>query len=136
VDASIIKADASRQRGVPGDEQVNWSDPSLSTRAVREYLAALDEEALAETLPKRLSLIDPQARWTAAPGGPAFFAYSTNYLIDTKHGVIMDVEPTPAHRTAEVESSCLNSGELEIRLFQQNRPIVACHKWQVTTSIR
>jgi hypothetical protein len=25
VDASIIKADASRQRGVPGDKQVNWS---------------------------------------------------------------------------------------------------------------
>ncbi len=38
VDASIIKADASRQRGVLGDEQVNWSDPALSTRAVREYL--------------------------------------------------------------------------------------------------
>lgn len=68
VDASIIKADASRQRGVPGDEQVNWSDPALSTRAVREYLEALDEEALAETLPKRVSLTDPQARWTAAPG--------------------------------------------------------------------
>ena len=65
VDASIIKADASRQRGVPGDEPVNWSDPALSTRAVREYLDALDEEALAETLPKRLSLTDPQARWTA-----------------------------------------------------------------------
>ena len=31
VDASIIKADASRQRGVPGDEQVTWSDPALST---------------------------------------------------------------------------------------------------------
>ena len=97
VDASIIKADASRQRGVPGDEPVNWSDPALSTLAVREYLEALDEEALAETLPKRLSLTDPQARWTAAPGGPAFYAYSTNYLIDTEHGVIMDVEPTPAH---------------------------------------
>lgn len=82
VDASIIKADASRQRGVPGDEPVNWSDPALSTRAVREYLEGLDEEALAETLPKRLSLTDPQARWTAAPGGPAFYAYSTNYLID------------------------------------------------------
>ena len=105
VDASIIKADASRQRGVPGDEPVNWSDPALSTRAVREYFEALDEEALAETLPKRLSLTDPQARWTAAPGGPAFYAYSTNYLIDTEHGVIMDVEPTPAHRTAEVEST-------------------------------
>ena len=105
VDASVIKADASRQRGVPGDEEVNWSDPSLSTRAVREYLEALDEEALAETLPKRLSLTDPLARWTAAPGGPAFFAYSTNYLIDVEHGVIMDVEPTPAHRTAEPEAT-------------------------------
>jgi hypothetical protein len=38
VDACIINAGASRQRGVPGDEPVNWSDPSLSTRAVREYL--------------------------------------------------------------------------------------------------
>ena len=97
VDASIIKADASRQRGVLGDEEVNWSDPSLSTRAVREYLKALDEEALAEALPKRLSLTDPLSRWTAAPGGPAFFAYSTNYLIDVEHGVIMDVEPTPEY---------------------------------------
>lgn len=105
VDASVIKADASRQRGVPGDDEINWRDPSLSTRAVREYLEALDEEALAEALPKRLSLTDPLSRWTAAPGGPAFFAYSTNYLIDVEHGVIMDVEPTPAHRTAEVEST-------------------------------
>lgn len=105
VDASVIKADASRQRGVPGDDEINWRDPALSTRAVREYLEALDEEALGEALPKRLSLTDPLSRWTAAPGGPAFFAYSTNYLIDVEHGVIMDVEPTPAHRTAEVEST-------------------------------
>ena len=105
VDASIIKADASRQRGVPGDQEINWSDPSLSTRSVREYLEALDEESLAEALPKRLSLTDPLSRWTAAPGRPAFFAYATNYLIDVEHGVIMDVEPTPAHRTAEVEST-------------------------------
>lgn len=64
MDASIIKADARRQRGVPGDEPVNWSDPFLSTRAVREYLEAHDEEALAETLPKRLSLTDHK------PAGP------------------------------------------------------------------
>jgi len=69
VDASIIKADASRQRGVAGDE-VDWNDPKLSSRAVREYLEALDEEALAEALPKKISLTDPQSRWTAAPGGP------------------------------------------------------------------
>ncbi len=49
VDASIIKADASRQRGTAGDE-VDWNDPKLSSRAVREYLEALDEEALAEAL--------------------------------------------------------------------------------------
>jgi hypothetical protein len=82
VDANIIKADASRQRGVLGDEPVNWSDPSLSTCGVREYLEAL-EEGGAETLPKRLSLTDTQTHWTAAPGGPAFFAYFTNYLLDT-----------------------------------------------------
>ena len=63
------------------------------------------KRALAETLPKRLSLTDPQARWTAAPGGPTFYAYSTNYLIDTEHGVIVDVEPTPAHRTATKTST-------------------------------
>ena len=72
---------------------------------MREDLKGLDEEALTETLPKCVSLTDPQARWTAAPGGPAFYAYSTNYLIDTEHGVIIDVEPTPAHRTAEVEGT-------------------------------
>jgi len=105
VDASIVAADASAQRGEPGEAKIDWADPVLSTRAVREYLEALDEEALAETMPKRISLTDPLARWTAAPGGPAFFAYSTNYLIDTAHGVILDVEATPAHRTAEVEST-------------------------------
>ncbi|CAI8775151.1 hypothetical protein EMIT0P253_10239 [Pseudomonas sp. IT-P253] len=39
---------------------------------MHEYLEALDEEALTETLPKRLSQTDPQARGTAIPGGPAF----------------------------------------------------------------
>ncbi|MDT4846923.1 IS1182 family transposase ISCfr1 [compost metagenome] len=72
---------------------------------MREYFEALDEEALAEALLKRVSLTDPQARWTAIPGGPAYFACTTNYLIETDHGVILDVEATPAHRTAEVEST-------------------------------
>lgn len=60
--------------------------------------------SLAQALPKNLSLTDPQARWTAAPGGPAFYAYCTNYLVDTEHGVILDVAGTLAHRTAELES--------------------------------
>ena len=37
-------------------------------------------------------LTDLAARWTAAPGGPAFYDYSTNYLIDVHAGVIVDVE--------------------------------------------
>lgn len=105
VDASVVAADASRQRGVPASEVTDWSNPALSTRAVREYLEALNDETFEQAVPRRISLTDPQSRWTAAPGGPAFFAYSTNYLIDTEHGVILDVEATPAHRTAEVDST-------------------------------
>jgi hypothetical protein len=75
VDASLIKADASRARGVSGAEIAYCDfDPERSTRAVREYLAALDDNAPPETAPKSVSLTDPMARWTAA-GGPAFFAY-------------------------------------------------------------
>ena len=44
-------------------------------------------------------MTDPAARWTAAPGCPAFYAYSINYLVDVKLGVIVDVEATAAHRT-------------------------------------
>jgi transposase len=108
VDASIIKADANRQRGVPGSQEIDWSDPALATRPVREYLAALDEEADGappRKPPKNISLTDPQSRWTAARGGPAFYAYSANYLIDLDVGIIIDSETTPAHRTEEVEAS-------------------------------
>jgi hypothetical protein len=105
VDASIVAADASGPRGVSAGDRIDWTSPALDTRAVREYLEALDEEALADALPRRVSLTDPQSRWTAATGDRAFFAYSTNYLIDTAHGVILDVEATPANRTAEVEST-------------------------------
>ena len=52
--------------------------------------------------PKFLSIADPASRWTGANGGLAFFAYCTNYLIDLKHAVIMDVEATKAVRQAEV----------------------------------
>jgi len=102
VDASVVAADASGQRSVPGTASVDWNDERLRTRAVREYLAALDES---QASPKNVSLTDPQARWTCAPSGPAFFAYSTNYLIDVEHGVIVDVEATPSNRSHEVEST-------------------------------
>lgn len=40
VDASIIKANANRTRGISVDKGINWQDPSLGTRAVRKYLQA------------------------------------------------------------------------------------------------
>jgi hypothetical protein len=45
---------------------------------------------------------DPAAQWTGAMGGPAFFAYSDNYLIDVKFGIIMEVEESRPIRQAEV----------------------------------
>src|SRR5271165_3608330 len=52
--------------------------------------------------PKFVSPSDPAAQWTGAMRGPAFFAYSDNYLIDVKFGIIMDVEASRAIRKAEV----------------------------------
>ena len=102
VDASMIKADANRQNSTPGDE---WEPPDDPGHAVREYLAVLDEAAFGgatPVVPKFISGSDPASRWTGANGGLAFFAYCTNYLIDLKHAVIMDVEATTAVRQAEV----------------------------------
>ena len=104
-DASIIKADAQRQRGVAGSEPIDWGNPDEASRPVREYLAALEETNDSDTPPKTISLTDPAASWTAAPGGPAFFAYSTNYLIDLKAGIIVDVEASAVNKTAEVEAT-------------------------------
>ncbi len=104
-DASIVKADAQRQSGVPGDQSIDWGNPEEATRPVREYLAALDETNDPGKPRKSISLTDPAASWTAAPGGPAFFAYSTNYLIDLKAGIIVDVEASAVNKTAEVDAT-------------------------------
>jgi len=72
---------------------------------VRESLAALEEANDPEAPRKSISLTDPAASWTAAPGGPAFFAYSTNYLIDLKAGIIVDVEASAVNKTAEVDAT-------------------------------
>lgn len=104
-DASIIKADAQRQRGVPGSEPIDWGNPEQAARPVREYLAAIEQVNVSSTLPKAISLTDPAASWTAAAGGPAFYAYSTNYLIDLKAGIIVDVEASAVNKAAEVEAT-------------------------------
>lgn len=108
-DASFIRADANRTRGVPKGDVPEWEEPS---RAVREYLDGLEksnpvaeDDGAPQSPGRNVSLTDPAAHWTAAPGGPPQYAYSTNYLIDLDAGIIVDVEATPANRTQEVEST-------------------------------
>ena len=102
VDASLIRADVHRQRSVPGEEGL---PPEAAGRAVAEYLEVLDDAAFGGATPvepKRINLTDPAARWTAATREAAFYSYSTNYLIDLDHAVIVDVEATTSVRQAEV----------------------------------
>jgi hypothetical protein len=94
IDASVVKADANRQRGVASTQNIDWSQPELGTRAVREYVQALEQDGQVGVTPMNISLTDPAPRWTVAPGGAAFYAYSTNYLIDAHAGVTeLPVEP-------------------------------------------
>ncbi len=107
-DASLIKADANKQRSADGREDVDWERMARTRRSVREYLDTLDDAAwgaASEVKPKFVSRSDPAAQWTGAHKGHAFFAYATNYLIDLDHAVIVDVEPSRAIRQAEVGAS-------------------------------
>jgi transposase len=105
VDASLIAVDTNRQRCVPGEQGL---PAEAASRAIDEYLAVLDDAAFGAATavtPKFISPADPASRWTGANKGLAFFSYSTNYLIDLDHAVIVDVEPSTAVRTAEVTAA-------------------------------
>ena len=102
VDASLIRADVSRPQAVLTADGL---PPGPASRAVREYLEVLDDAAFGgatPVVPKYLAPSDPASRFTAATPERAFFAYSTNYLIDLEHAVIVDVEATTAIRQAEI----------------------------------
>jgi hypothetical protein len=81
---------SSRTPPQPSAIQHSPNAPATSDSSARR-------EANGITLPQqswRQSPADPAARWTGAHGGQAFFAYSTNYLIDTDNAIIVDVEAT------------------------------------------
>ena len=108
VDASLIQADANKHRSIPGAEWNKDIDPEQAHRAVKEYLATLDDPACgaaSSVTPKFVSPSDPAAQWTGALRNAAFFAYADNYLIDVKFGIIMDVEASRAIRQAEIGAS-------------------------------
>jgi len=106
VDASVIEANASRYHGkAPGE--IDWSVSERQTRAAAEFLAGLDGEDpdAARKPPKLISPSDPCSAWTAKANKRVQFGYGLNYLIDIAHAIIVDVEPTPARSSDEVEST-------------------------------
>jgi transposase len=106
VDASVIEADASRYHGKAPDE-MDWSVPERQTRAVVEFLSALnDEDSDADRKPpKVISPVDPCSAWTAKANKRVQFGYGLNYLIDIEYAVIVDVEATPARTYDEVAAT-------------------------------
>ena len=130
IDASLVKADANRQRGVPGAE-ADWSDGQSISRPVREYLAALDQAEVETSTPKNISLTVPAARWSAA-GGPAFYAYSAT-IVDTAAGIVVDVQATPAYKTDEIKATRTMIDRVETRFASSRRssatPITARQKF-------
>ena len=93
IDASFIRADVARQRAERSP--VDWTPSKVQSRAVREYLAVLDQEAALNRPQKSVSLTDPMAQWSGAKG-PAEFYDSNNYRIDVEHNIIMDVQASPS----------------------------------------
>ena len=107
VDASVLEANASRYHGKAPDE-LDWTDKQRQTRAVAEYLAALDETAEPNPdrkAPKVISPSDPSSAWTAKANKRVQFGYGLNYLIDIDEAIIVDVEATPARTYDEVEAT-------------------------------
>jgi transposase len=110
IDASVVKADANRQRGVPSEQPIDWSNPGLGTRAVQEYLQGLEQVGQVGATPMNISLTDPAARWTAAPGGPAFYKHrrsrraAEKYQLPLRSGPA-GCSPAPSFSTISVRSS-------------------------------
>ena len=78
VDASLIVADANKQRSIPGKDWDKDRDLKTASRAMKDYLATLDDAAFgaaSDVTPKFVSPSDPAAQWTGAMRGPALFAY-------------------------------------------------------------
>jgi len=109
VDGSTIAADANRDRRAPPEAiQDVWAGKDAVSRPVQAYLDQLAaEDAKApepgpkHKPPKAISETDPQAAWSLKDG-PGRFSYETNYLIDDAHGIIIDVEATPARLSQEI----------------------------------
>jgi transposase len=126
VDASVMEADASRYHGVT-PEEADWSAPERQTRAVAEFLGAMDDDdpRADRKPPKVISLSDPCSAWTAKANKRVQFGYGLNYLIDVENAVIVDVEATPARTYDEVAAARTMIERTERRMGLKPQRLVA-----------
>src|ERR1700730_18548985 len=123
VDASVMEASASRYHGKAPDE-IAWAEPERQTRAVKEYLAALEAETEPNPdrkPPKLISPSDPCSAWTAKANKRVQFGYGLNIA----NAIIIDVEPTPARTYDEVESTKTMLDRTEQRLGLKPKRLAA-----------
>jgi hypothetical protein len=104
-------------------------EAKTSARPVREYLQALDASNPAhEGGAKYLSPTDPAAAWNTKEGRGRF-GYFNNYLVDTDHAIIVDVEATLARIAQEIKATksverCHSQRSMGISAGQRQR--LAC----------
>jgi IS5 family transposase len=103
VDASLIAADANKQRSAAGSDDVDWEAVARTRRSVREYLDTWMR------LPGAHQRDGPEVHLQVGSGRPmdrrshrACLLCLRHYLIDLKAAIIVDVEATRAIRQAEV----------------------------------
>jgi hypothetical protein len=100
------RADANKQRSITGPESQERGDPAAASRAVKEYLATLDDApfgAASEVMEVHLAIRSRRAM-DGSDARRGVLAYADNYLVDVKFGVIVDVKPRapfPKRRLAQ-----------------------------------
>src|SRR5215472_9826477 len=67
VDASLIEADANRQRSIPGKEWNKEIDPTAASRSVKEYLATLNDAAFGAATEVEPKFVSPSDRRRNGP---------------------------------------------------------------------
>jgi transposase len=111
VDGSLIGGDAGRDRRVESVDAIR--EGALQTRPVRDYLNALNaDNPVHQGDARYLSPTDPAAAWNTKEGRGKF-GYFSNYLVDTDHAVIVDVEATPARIAQEIIATKAMLGRVE-----------------------
>src|SRR5205085_1412038 len=104
VDASMIEADANRQRSLPGSE---WLAPETASRAVQEYLAVLDDAAFGGATPVVPKFISHG--WCKSGGSSRTSRSSTNPSAPTARSRVTTLSMT-TNATATSALPARNSG--------------------------